>query len=159
MLFGKSLFQSVVDRLSHEADLDEETSDQKGPDFRIRGFGSGFVAERPATATDTQARSAEAYLRIMEDVEADPPVGREEEGVPPLTSPSWIDRLSPEDIGADLAISPDDTNETLMEKRRIFARDNHPDRVDPRFAEAATTRMQIANLLIDDALRLRRLQA
>ncbi|THV21645.1 hypothetical protein FAA97_15090 [Peteryoungia ipomoeae] len=157
MLFGRSLFQSVVDRLLHEAESAEEAVDQTGTDFRIRGFGAGFVAARPAAAsTDSASRSADAYLEIMEDFKPEPPPAAAE--IVP-TPPIWINRLSPEEIGADLAISADDDSDTLMEKRRIFARENHPDRVDLRFADAATTRMKIANLLIDDAIRARRLQS
>lgn len=159
MLFGKSLFQSVVDRLSHEADIEQETPSQKATDFRIRGFGSGFVTERPEAATDAPGRGAAAYLQIMEDYETRLTAAAETRRPVPPTPPAWIHRLSVEEIAADLAIAPDDSHEMLLEKRRIFARQNHPDGIDARFAEAATTRMKVANQLIDDAIRTRRLQS
>lgn len=60
------------------------------------------------------------------------------------------------DVSAELAIHDTDTAATLAEKRRAFARLNHPDRVKPQFRHNATLRMTAANLLIDQAIRMLR---
>ncbi|MGL3607280.1 hypothetical protein ACSV9I_12255 [Rhizobium sp. G187] len=162
MLFGKSLFQSVVDRLADEATDDaighEDTAAQsRQPDaFRIRGLGSGFVPDTRDTGQETATVSRSAYLDVIEDLreieEARLAVTPHQPPAEP-EPPAWLDRLSAEDIAADLAILPDDDRETLQDKRRRFARDNHPDRVHAQFARAATIRMKTANLLVDEALR------
>ena len=54
----------------------------------------------------------------------------------------------------ELAIHETDTAATLAEKRRAFARLNHPDGVKPEFRHNATLRMTAANLLIDQAIRM-----
>ncbi len=65
-------------------------------------------------------------------------------------------RLSEAEIAEELAISLDDTEATLTEKRRRFARHNHPDGAPPRWRDNATIRMKTANLMIDAAInRLR----
>jgi hypothetical protein len=45
------------------------------------------------------------------------------------------------------------TKAEITEKRRTFARSNHPDRVREDFQAAATIRMTIANRLVEAALR------
>ena len=45
------------------------------------------------------------------------------------------------------------TKAEIREKRRAFARGNHPDRVGEEFRDAATIRMTIANRLVEAALR------
>jgi hypothetical protein len=67
--------------------------------------------------------------------------------------PAHLTRTRPEQIAAELSISSRDTPHSLSEKRRAFAKTNHPDSVAPPFRENATTRMKIANLLIDEATR------
>jgi hypothetical protein len=62
-------------------------------------------------------------------------------------------RLTTEEIAAELAITATDTEATLAEKRRHFAKANHPDGVAPEFRENANTRMKTANFLIDTAIK------
>lgn len=152
MLFGKSLFQSVVDRLGEEADEVSEADDKA---FRISGLTTGFVpAPLEAVHVDRSAPRAEpeldqrldAYLFLMGEAEEPKPP----EPPPP---PAWLDRLSPEDVAADLGLHPSDDRERLQERRRAFARDNHPDRVDADYRDAATQRMKLANQLVDEALQ------
>jgi hypothetical protein len=146
MLFGKSLFQSVVDRLAEEETQEHTVSE---PRFRIDGLGASYAPERvSATPEDDDHRRA-AYLFLMGD---DEPVSPEPAALPEPEKPAWIDRLAIAEIAADLAITADDDRETLQERRRAFARLNHPDRIHPDFRDQATTRMKIANLLVDEAL-------
>ena len=67
--------------------------------------------------------------------------------------PEHLSRTAPAEIAAELAISAADTVQSLGEKRRAFAKANHPDRVAPQFRDNATRRMTLANLLIDEAVR------
>ncbi|MNL55295.1 hypothetical protein D3C87_1786950 [compost metagenome] len=67
--------------------------------------------------------------------------------------PAHLTRLSPDEIAADLGLKSNDTLPVLAEKRRAFARLNHPDGVNPAFRDMATTRMKLANLMVDEAIR------
>jgi len=57
----------------------------------------------------------------------------------------------PESIAAELGISHARRQRDFDRIRREFALANHPDRVEPRLRENALQRMQIANMLIDQA--------
>lgn len=155
MLFGQSVFQSVLTRLKQEHGEDE--AEEAGVGFRIKGLGMGFVAptdDGPAvTATGT-----EAYFAFLPDVaeielEREPPEPEPEEPPPAPVIPAHLLRLTIEEIAAELAITAADTEATLAEKRRHFAKANHPDGVAPEFRENANTRMKTANFLIDTAIK------
>ncbi|UJW74431.1 hypothetical protein [Rhizobium sp. SL42] len=142
MLFGKSLFQSVVDRLADEAEAEVEAPE---PSFRVNGLSAGFATEKIEASPVNAGLRQDAYLFLMsqdEPTETKAPV-----------KPPHLDRLTVEQIAEDLGILADDTRDMLQERRRLFARHNHPDTVHPDFREPANTRMKIANLLIDEALR------
>ena len=62
-------------------------------------------------------------------------------------------RLHRDEVARDLDLDPTDSPAQLHRKRRSFARLNHPDRAPEDWREAATTRMTIANQLIDEALK------
>lgn len=70
----------------------------------------------------------------------------------PSPSPQRLPSLEPADIAAELTLSGSDPA-ALVQARRDFAFRNHPDRVAPPLRERAARRMQIANALIDEALR------
>ncbi|MFN3634465.1 MAG: hypothetical protein ACK4UZ_01885, partial [Rhizobium rhizophilum] len=112
MLFGKSLFQSVVDRLDKEAE-DEVPPEETA--FRINGLASSFVPVAPvapsAPADPGTDQRLDAYLFLMpEEREPEPPAAP----VPP-EPPAWIDRLSPDEVAADLGLDPSDDRERLQE--------------------------------------------
>ena len=56
-------------------------------------------------------------------------------------------------MAADLGLAPGMTPAEIRNRRRQFARDNHPDRVMEEFRGQATVRMTIANRLVERALR------
>lgn len=163
MLLGQSIFQSVLTRLKEDQTEDEET-DGPEADFRIRGLGAGFLtpegrpsgaeadigayfdflAEWPAdqSATDAPETGAEIPDEVEKEVPAPEPV-----------MPPHLLRLTEEEIRADLALSGQETEASLNEKRRQFAKQNHPDRVLAQFRDNATIRMKLANLLIDKAIK------
>jgi hypothetical protein len=109
-----------------------------------------FGAGDPA-APDGPARAGDAYLDILAD--APPPEPELPEAAAPPSIPDHLLRLSEPEIAADLALSPNETVETLAEKRRRFAKDNHPDLVPEELRDNATLRMKTANLLIDRAVK------
>jgi hypothetical protein len=151
MLFGQSVFQSVLTRLDEEAKEEDTSVGASG--FRVTGLNSGFVSATEDATGFGHVGVSEAYMGLLGD--APPPPQPE----PPIDAPpeepqipEQLLRLSEADIAADLALSPDETAETLAEKRRRFAKDNHPDLVPEIFRDNATLRMKTANGLIDRAL-------
>lgn len=145
MLFGQSVFQSVVERLDREAE-DEPPVKEMPPG--VRAFNSSVVFETVAHGPSSANVPLDSYLGFLE---AEPAVV---EPLPePKTMPPHLARTSLSDVSDELAISDSDTVETLSEKRRCFAKLNHPDTTDAEFRENAALRMTAANLLIDQAIR------
>jgi len=159
VLFGQSIFQSVLDRL--DAEKAEEGEEEAAASFRIRGLSAGFAAPVREGVSAAAARPDRAYVDTLEPetFAAPPPPPPAEE--PPAEEPApaepvmpdHLARLTPQEIAAELKITERDTAQTLNEKRRAFAKANHPDGVALPFRDNATARMKIANLLIDQALR------
>lgn len=107
---------------------------------RIRVSGDEASAEyRAASATIEEA------LREIEM--------RRAEIVPPPLAEEELPSILPEDVARELALETLKKADDLARARRAFAFDNHPDRVPAHLRERAMTRMQIANTLIDQALR------
>lgn len=152
MLFGQSVFQSVVERLKQERE-DEDTQPLPPAGHRIAGFSSGFVVGTSSAAPQPGHGSLDAYLAFLADP-APPPEPQPEPEPEPI--PAHLEKTSLADVSAELAIHETDTAATLAEKRRAFARLNHPDGVKPEFRHNATLRMTAANLLIDQAIRMLR---
>ncbi|MDM9628975.1 hypothetical protein QTL95_24045 [Rhizobium sp. S152] len=153
MLFGQSLFQSVLDRL--KADEDELADEDQPAAPRVHGFNTGLAFDVMEGVSVAAARPDRAYV---DNLEPDLPEDDTKPGAPPEPEPEPIMpehllRLSPQEIAAELAISPSDTIQSLGEKRRLFAKSNHPDSVAVPFRDNATQRMMTANLLIDAAIR------
>ncbi|MBC7281395.1 hypothetical protein [Hoeflea sp.] len=148
-----STFDTVLGRLSEE-----------GPDAApsgpaswsgIRGFNSSFVG----VGSGPQAwRSSEPFAAAYADHAGEALELPHASGtvVPPPTpqfDAARFKRLSAEEIATDIDVLASDTAADLQRKRRAFARLNHPDRTPAEWRDAATTRMKIANQLIDEALR------
>jgi hypothetical protein len=153
MLLGQSIFQSVLTRLDEERA--DDVVDEAGESFRIQGLGSGFVAA-PDDGPVVTAGGADAYLAFLpeEPVADRQPIAMPQDETPPApVAPPHLLRLSPQEIAEDLGIAASDTEAELGEKRRQFAKSNHPDGVPPEFRDSANIRMQTANLLIDTAIR------
>jgi hypothetical protein len=141
-VFGKSLFETVLDGM----DVDEADEDEEVPDRRPR-VTAHFLADTSFTERADQRPLGELYEDFGE-----PPLL--EPDVPPSSEPpAWLDRLSGQDVIDDLGLAPGMTKMEIKERRRAFARSNHPDRVREEFRDAATIRMTIANRVVEDALR------
>ncbi|AGB72057.1 MULTISPECIES: hypothetical protein [Rhizobium] len=149
MLFKQSLFQSVLDRL----DSEEEPAEQEEAAHRIRGLNVSFAATVLGGETPDAHRPDEAYRDNL----GDPVILPEPEPAPPEPAlpvmPEHLARTSREEVATELAITSDLTRDALQEKRRSFAKANHPDGVAALFREQATIRMTLANQLIDEAIR------
>ncbi|MBZ9798293.1 hypothetical protein [Mesorhizobium sp. ES1-4] len=61
--------------------------------------------------------------------------------------------IDPESIAAELGLDRPKGGADFSRMRRSFAFANHPDRVAPHLRQRAMIRMQIANMLIDEAKR------
>ena len=156
MLFGQSVFQSVLDRLkADDEDGDELDTPVSG---RIRGLTTGLAFDVMEGVSVASAQPGQAYLDLLEfdapGEEEISPARPEPEPVakPEPVMPEHLSRTAPQDVAAELSISARDTVQSLGEKRRAFAKMNHPDGVDTLFRENASKRMTIANLLIDEGI-------
>ncbi|ARQ11274.1 hypothetical protein NXC12_CH03289 [Rhizobium etli] len=147
MLFGQSVFQSVLERLTAEEEPAEET--QAPAAHRVSGLATGLAFDVMAGISVASQRIGEAYFDNL----GSEPAAEEASPPPEPIMPDHLARIAPEEIAAELAIAAADTQQTLNEKRRAFARANHPDGVAEPFRDNANRRMMIANLLIDEAMR------
>jgi hypothetical protein len=109
---------------------------------RIKVSGDALAAEYRETGVDMAAEFA-ALLEQARVALADEHAAPEEK-LPPI---------DPESIAAELGLDRPATEIELSRLRRSFAFDNHPDRVAPHLKARAIIRMQVANMLIDDAKR------
>jgi hypothetical protein len=144
-VFGKTLFETVLDGL--EEPTEEQEDETPSP---VRGFNGGFVGR----AWDAQTEAELDPSSLFEAFLPDPAIA--EPAVTGPVVPNWAGRVSEAEIAEDLALKTCRTSNDLKERRRLFARDNHPDRIVVDYRQQATHRMMIANQLIDAALaRLR----
>ncbi|ESX15107.1 MULTISPECIES: hypothetical protein [unclassified Mesorhizobium] len=154
---AKRDFASLLDDLFVASDKDEaaeETSARPSIPFdylsvadelhsgRIKVSGETFAAEYREAGADLAAEFAalldHAKLALAGE-EAKP-----EEKLPPI---------DPDAIAVELGLDHPVKNADLGRMRRSFAFANHPDRVAPHLRQRAMIRMQVANMLIDEAKR------
>lgn len=147
-MFAMSVFQSVLARLQAEEEEEDIADKAPAPHERIRGLNAGFVADLAQTQPAGSAAVHRAYVDTASEEMLAPP-----RPDPPPVMPDHLHRLRPNEIAADLAMTGEETLESLAEKRRHFAANNHPDRHHPDFRANADLRMKIANMLIDEAMR------
>jgi len=138
-VFGKSLFETVLEGLGNPPG--EEEDDVPAP---VRGFHASFVGREWSADPDIASEGS-----MFDEFLADPPP------IEPIlpTVPEWIGRVSEAKVAEDLALAACRSEQQLRDRRRLFALENHPDRVPPQFHDQATRRMMIANQMIDAALR------
>lgn len=156
-MFGQSVFESVLDRLKAEAReaarQDEEAKDDAAGG--VRGLPSGFAGLGTGHAFASGNQAQAAYLDLYEDPAPPPP--DPSPLLPPealaTAPPSHLLRVAPDEVAADLGLDGSETIAELADRRRAFARANHPDRVPTDLRDNATMRMKIANMLIDETVR------
>lgn len=170
MYFGRSIFQSVVERL----DTEKAQADSEPLVTRQPRMNASFVFD---TATDTSrdldAQEADAHqlfsaydLNDEESVASEPlpeeampqddaavPDEADETAEVSIKDFTYLSKSSHEDVERELALSTIVDISVLQAKRRQFARDNHPDTVPSIWRNEASLRMTAANLLIDQAVK------
>jgi hypothetical protein len=102
---------------------------------RIKVSGETLAGHYREAGTDLAAE----FAAILADADLS---AAEEEALP---------AVDPQAIAAELGL--DRPNADFKRLRRDFAFANHPDRVAPHLRQRAAVRMQIANMLIDEARR------
>lgn len=140
-MFGMSVFQSVLERLKAEEDVDE-TAEVTEP-LRAPSFSTTFVA----AGGDNTSAAHSAVERAYFDASFIEPAPME-----PV--PAFLNRITLEEVAEELDLGERETLVTLAAKRRSFAASNHPDRLPQDYRAIATVRMKLANMLIDEASRL-----
>jgi hypothetical protein len=138
-------FAAVLDELMADAQLDR--TDEPRPAVRLDPLSvadelhSGrIVISRERAAAEYGAGSAES-------------APKPEVAAPPMApEPESLD-TDPESIARELGIGKGRPPDDLDALRRRFASANHPDRVAAHLRDDAMVRMQIANMLIDEAKR------
>lgn len=164
MYFGRSLFQSVVERLQSES-ADAE-ADAIEPAAHVPRVTTSFIFDTsnddPSEGTDGIDRVASEYhnfefteidqrSELPDAEEIAPPVEAEPEI--PAKEYSYLNQTDPASVNSELKINSLTTIDALQLARRKFARDNHPDMVPEAHRHEATLRMTAANLLIDQAIK------
>jgi hypothetical protein len=161
MIVGLSSFEAVLDRVSHERE--DIPADRSGAWTAMRGWNSSFICASLRTQP-WPSREQRGAARSAVDIDVSAPAPRPKAAVHnsaptpapkprPAIDTSLFKRLSPEEVAKDINLLASDTPAELQSKRRRFARLNHPDRAPAAWREAATTRMKIANHMVDEALR------
>lgn len=141
-VFGKSLFETVLDGMEPEPIEEDEEIAIGRPRVVAHFLADTSFGEHP---------EERPFVALYEDFEVSMPA---EPQVPDLpVAPDWLERLSEKDVSDDLALTETMTAAEIRESRRGFALSNHPDRVAEGYREAATIRMTIANRLVEAALR------
>ncbi len=109
---------------------------------RIKVSGETFAAEYREAGADLAAEFAALldHAKLALAGEETKP----EEKLPPI---------DPDAIAVELGLDHPVKNADLGRMRRSFAFANHPDRVAPHLRQRAMIRMQVANMLIDEAKR------
>lgn len=144
-------FASLLDELL----VDSRIEDQSVPptvSFDYLAVAEELLSGRIKVADDKVAAEYDATSGTLDDkVEAlfeaagayieRPELGAE---LPPV---------EPEAILRELGLKASTNAAELARIRRAFAFKNHPDRVAPHLRQRAMVRMQVANMLIDDARR------
>lgn len=161
MIVGLSSFEAVLDRVSQERE--DTPADRSGSWTAMRGWNSSFVCASLRTQpwpSREQRGAAHSAVPIDASTPAPTPKSAVHNDTPtpapkpkPAIDTALFKRLSPADVAKDINLLASDTPAELQSKRRRFARLNHPDRTPAEWREAATTRMKIANHLVDEALR------
>jgi hypothetical protein len=151
--FSTSEFATLLDELIAEKAREEDVSARPSMPF-------GFVAPEEAVETLWASVPHEFVAGLYGQTDGksdgasdekafvpDAPGIETPEPMPPLPS------IDPAAIADELKTAHARGPKDFDRLRREFALANHPDKVEPRLRERALVRMQIANMLIDNAKR------
>ncbi|MEW6630846.1 MAG: hypothetical protein AB1440_08275 [Pseudomonadota bacterium] len=109
---------------------------------RIKVAGESVAAEYREAGADLAAE----FVALLDQAKLALATERHkpEEALPPI---------DPDSIAGELGLESSGKNADFGRIRRNFAFANHPDRVAPHLRQRAMIRMQVANMLIDEAKR------
>jgi hypothetical protein len=142
-----SEFASLLDELIAAAPADEADSVRPHVSVDYLSVADELHSGRIKVSTDAVA----AEYRL-----ADAAAEAASEALFAAVTEPLVDELpsiEPEAISRELGLSGSLPSAELGAKRRAFAFKNHPDRVAPHLRQRAMVRMQVANMLIDEAKR------
>lgn len=151
---AKRDFASLLDDLFAADQVAEETGGRPTIPFdylsvadelhsgRIKVAGEAVAAEYREAGADMAAE----FAALLEQARA---ALAQETKAPQEVLPA----IDPESIAAELNLNDPAVKADLGRLRRSFAFANHPDRVAPHLRQRAMIRMQVANMLIDEAQR------
>jgi hypothetical protein len=151
---AKRDFASLLDDLFVASDKGEEVPPKPSIPFdylavaeelhsgRIKVSGEAAAAEYREAGADLAAEFAALLDQARLALADEHP--QPQEKLPPI---------DPDSIAAELGLDQPQSGADFSRMRRNFAFSNHPDRVAPHLRQRAAIRMQIANMLIDDAKR------
>ena len=138
-------FAAVLDELMAEAQLDR--SDESRPAVRLDPLSVADELHSGRIVISRERAAAEYDAGAGEDAP------KPEVAAPPMApEPESLD-TNPESIARELGFGDRRPPADLDALRRRFASANHPDRVAAHLRGDAMVRMQIANMLIDEAKR------
>lgn len=144
-------FSSVLDALPQESDAEREEVRAPSMAFDYLAVADELHSGRIAVSQDMVAQEYSEASRLTE-LELEMLLAEvviEDSPEPEASKQLSID---PSDIARELDLGGADLEE-LARIRRRFAFANHPDRLPMHLAASGMIRMQIANMLIDDACR------
>lgn len=149
-------FASLLDELIEAAREREDVAQASTPELRV-----DLLDQIERLQTGSKEPGDEAlrdYRSTLEDILAE---AMDAPGAPssnPMLEPALDDLffLDPATIARELGIAKCRKATDFDKARRSFALRYHPDRVPEQMRERAKLRMQIANVLIDEAKRIRR---
>ncbi|MDP3895361.1 MAG: hypothetical protein Q8Q62_01655 [Mesorhizobium sp.] len=134
-------FASLLDDAIAAADADREPVVRPGIPFDFLQAQGESIAGR----AETDAAAAAEYLfAAIGDFSVAPDLS---------VLMAILPSTDPEEVSAELGLKGHETPPELDRIRRDFAFANHPDRVAADLRDRALQRMQIVNMMIDDAKR------
>lgn len=151
------------DLLAASAEAEEGGDDVVAPSLRV-----DLLSHLERLQAHSQPLFTEGAMREYREVAADAAQRQPEQpkparpaprqGAVPDLQPALDDLffLDPQSISRELGIDDKSRPEDLDRARRAFAMRYHPDRMPHEMRERAALRMQIANVLIDEAKRRKR---
>lgn len=152
---GDRNFAAVLDDLLIAAEMHEDAAPKPSIPFDYLAVADELHSGRIKVSTETI--DAEYRENDLGDLAAEFGKLLDQNAMMPseLAKPADEKLLptDPESIAAELGLGRLDASPNYSKLRRSFAFSNHPDRVAPHLRQRAMVRMQIANMLIDDAKR------
>lgn len=147
-------FASLLDELLVDSRIEDQSAPPPTVSFDYLAVAEELLSGRIKVADDRVAAEYDDMSGTLDDkVEAlFDAAGSSIERLTD-TAAAELPPVEPEAILRELGLKASTNAAELARIRRAFAFKNHPDRVAPHLRQRAMVRMQVANMLIDDARR------